>query len=60
MCKLIKEVKTMLTRPNKISVYFTDDEKKRFQDFAKSQGRSLTAQLRVSIEKDIKNTENNK
>ena len=45
----------MLTRPNKISVYFTDDEKKRFQDFAKSQGRSLTAQLRVSIEKDIKN-----
>lgn len=42
------------------AVHFTDDEKKRFQDFAKSQGQSLTAQLRVSIEKDIKNTESNK
>lgn len=45
----------MLKRSEYATVYLTKDEKERFQEFAQSQGRSLTAQLRVSMEKDIKN-----
>lgn len=45
------------TRTKVVAVYLTQDEKRRFQAFAKSQGRSLTSQMRISMEKDIKEHE---
>lgn len=36
------------------SVYLTSTEKKRFEEFAREQGRSLASQFRISLERDIK------
>lgn len=45
------------------SVYMTKDEKKEFEKFAQMQGRSLAAQFRFSLQRDVdrykKSQENN-
>lgn len=35
------------------SVYMTKEEKREFEKFAKIQGRSLAAQFRFSLQKDV-------
>ena len=47
----------MKERTEQITLYLSPQEKAAYQAFAKSQGRSLNAQLRYSIEQNMKQEE---
>lgn len=43
----------MLKRSTQVTVYLTKEEREKFKKFAQKQGRSLTAQIRISMLKDM-------
>lgn len=47
----------MKERTEQITLYVTPQEKAAYRKFAEAQGRSLNAQLRHSIEKDMRREE---
>ena len=47
----------MKERTEQITLYLTPQEKAAYKKFAESQGRSLNAQLRYSLEKDMRKDE---
>lgn len=44
----------MKERTEQITLYLSPEEKATYKKFAESQGRSLNAQLRYSLEKDMR------
>lgn len=48
----------MKERTEQITLYLSPQEKAAYKKFAELQGRSLNAQLRHSIEKDMRQEEN--